>query len=293
MNTLGPFDAYVVPDGGFLRVSFGQAASCTYGGWDATDKAGNNFAIRYPITYEWDFSSEDVPIQRLRVWDSAGNPYLDQTFPTKITRTAKIREDFSGGLYQGWTMVQDISNGSGGVPYYSYLETVALYIPRAWAAEKGWPDSDAEFAFRLNITDGSGFVSENRILVTVPAVPITDLCWYWASNPGEAVPLVTVYADLAESVPGQWDVGGDYTITWWDGSTTVKHVTSADLGFLTVGTKTRAATLPVNPPPTETITVTLTGGSPLVHATYTDTVQLQQDAGGPFLFGQSGGCIPV
>jgi hypothetical protein len=290
MNILGPFDSVAVQEGGFLRISFGQAASCQYGDWDATDKAGNNFAIRYPITFEWDFSSEEgVPIQRVKVWDTSDNLVLDQYAPNlKITRTANAREDFSGGIYQGWSMIQDISNGSGVIPYYSKLETVALYVPISWAAEKGWPQAASELTFRVKITDGSGFVSENRVRVTIPDFPVTPLCWYWGSNPGEATPTVNIFADLQEDSPGQWDVGGDYTITWWDGSTTVKHVTSVDLGFQLLGSKTRAFTPPMNPPPTEIVTVALTGGDPPVNRSWPGPVQFQQDAVGPFLQGENG-----
>lgn len=129
------------------------------------------------------------------------------------------------------------------------------------------------------------------IIRITPSEAVPDpLCWTWQSAPTEGTPSVSVAAVLSEDAEGQWDGGGTFTVTWWDGTTTVTNVDSNDLGTVALGSKERTATAPTTPPPEETITVSLTGGSPAVNRSYSAVVQFQQDSGGATLTGNSAGC---
>lgn len=320
-----PFPATL--DSGYYVVELPllNATVLYYGDWNTplSDELYANgtggYANRYPMKIEWDFKPKLVPTESVlgskaeigkveilsngvvvdtRDRDGAGDEL-------KFTKNISNKYDWNSAAFKadpeterasGWKTLnnklltepiarQDVDDGLSA----DYLGSVKVYIRKAWF-DANKVDDKAPFNFTVRFTDGSGRVVEQTCEVIVEVLPPEPLCWYWSSNPGEAVPTVTVYADLNEDFPGQWDTGGAFTVTWWDGTTTVKNVTSMDLGLVTIGSKTRAYTPPTNPPPEETVTVALYGGVPLTNRSSQGTVQLQQDAGGPFLFGNSEGC---
>lgn len=299
-----------------------------YDGDDYTDWAGKAqspgagiYASRYPMKVEWDFQprlvqgvsalSSKAAVSKVEVltgavvWktmdrDGAGQELkFSKEIPSGVywnSRVSSTRSDLwaTQGLntkLEGFaTQREDVDDG-GDVT--GYTGNVKVYLRKSWfdtnSTDVGGGVLEAPANLTVKVTDATGGVSETTCEYTVSLTPADPLCWFWQSNPGEVVPTVELDVEVMEDVPGQWDGGGTVTVDWWDSTQTVIPFTTIDLPSIQTS-KQRPATLPMNPPPEETITVSLSGGVPAVNRSTSGVVQFQQDAGGAILSGNSDGC---